>query len=130
MCMQAVTIRPGQDANTVVDQHIRSGCKKEGPKTKKNACSHPGCKEKEFIPVSCKLCKLPFCLKHRFERDHECAVLKAKGSQTAPKPAAKPVPKQAPAQPPRPDTSKDEALARQLAAQEQQRGRGGGTRQG
>ena len=48
-------------------QHIRAGCPKAGGASKKNGCSMPGCKEKEFIPVSCKLCKRPFCLKHRFE---------------------------------------------------------------
>ncbi|KAJ1477129.1 hypothetical protein T484DRAFT_1822453 [Baffinella frigidus] len=72
MCQQAVTIKPGENANQVIDAHIRAGCQVVTAKSKKNPCSFAGCKEKEFIPVSCKLCKQPFCLKHRFETDHPC----------------------------------------------------------
>eukprot|EP00286_Rhodomonas_abbreviata_P009256 CAMPEP_0181323102 /NCGR_PEP_ID=MMETSP1101-20121128/19595_1 /TAXON_ID=46948 /ORGANISM="Rhodomonas abbreviata, Strain Caron Lab Isolate" /LENGTH=142 /DNA_ID=CAMNT_0023431085 /DNA_START=118 /DNA_END=542 /DNA_ORIENTATION=+ len=81
LCMQAVTIKSGQDANRIIDEHIRAGCPTTTVKTRKNACSHPGCREKEFVPVSCKLCKLPFCLKHRFESDHDCAAKKGNKPQ-------------------------------------------------
>ena len=95
-----MTIKPGQNPNQVIDKHIRAGCPDVTVKTKKNPCrlacarlrrlpcqerpaartipeqacpcSFAGCREKEFIPVSCKLCKQPFCLKHRFETDHPC----------------------------------------------------------
>ncbi|EKX52192.1 hypothetical protein GUITHDRAFT_65389 [Guillardia theta CCMP2712] len=73
LCQQAITIKPGEDPNAIVDRHIRAGCPKVVAKQpKSNACSFRGCKEKEFVPVSCKLCKQPFCLKHRFETDHDC----------------------------------------------------------
>eukprot|EP00281_Chroomonas_sp_CCMP1168_P007399 CAMPEP_0206265320 /NCGR_PEP_ID=MMETSP0047_2-20121206/29923_1 /ASSEMBLY_ACC=CAM_ASM_000192 /TAXON_ID=195065 /ORGANISM="Chroomonas mesostigmatica_cf, Strain CCMP1168" /LENGTH=159 /DNA_ID=CAMNT_0053693189 /DNA_START=55 /DNA_END=530 /DNA_ORIENTATION=+ len=76
MCMQAVTIMPGEDANAVIDKHIRAGCPTSAVKTKQNKCTFKGCREKEFIPISCKLCKQPFCLKHRFETDHDCPANK------------------------------------------------------
>eukprot|EP00960_Hanusia_phi_P027485 746853-Hanusia_phi.AAC.1 len=87
MRWKAITIKPGEDPNAVVDRHIRAGCPTVVVnKKKQNACSFKGCKEKvsvgsiqlaadviqEFVPVSCKLCKQPFCLKHRFETDHNC----------------------------------------------------------
>ena len=80
--MQAISIKPGDDVNSVVDQHIRAGCPTASVKSKKNSCSFKGCREKEFIPISCKLCKQPFCLKHRFETDHNCAAKKS-GTATA-----------------------------------------------
>ena len=58
---QAISIKQGQDANYLVDQHIRAGCPTASLKSKKNPCSFKGCREKEFIPISCKLCKqVPF----------------------------------------------------------------------
>eukprot|EP00284_Hemiselmis_tepida_P011248 CAMPEP_0174916046 /NCGR_PEP_ID=MMETSP1355-20121228/1529_1 /TAXON_ID=464990 /ORGANISM="Hemiselmis tepida, Strain CCMP443" /LENGTH=145 /DNA_ID=CAMNT_0016161009 /DNA_START=114 /DNA_END=548 /DNA_ORIENTATION=+ len=74
LCMQAVTIMPGQDANQVIDQHIRAGCPKSGVQTRKNKCNFAGCRETEFVPIACKLCKKQFCLKHRFETDHSCPM--------------------------------------------------------
>ena len=32
------------------------------------------------MPISCKLCKQPFCLKHRFETDHDCPAKKSGAS--------------------------------------------------
>ena len=80
--MQAISIKPGDDVNSVVDQHIRAGCPTASVKSKRNSCSFKGCREKEFIPISCKLCKQPFCLKHRFETDHNCSAKKS-GTATA-----------------------------------------------
>ena len=61
-------------------QHIRAGCPSAQVKTKQNACTFKGCREKEFVPINCKLCKKPFCLKHRFEADHDCPVNKKAGN--------------------------------------------------
>ena len=82
LCMQAIAVKPGDNLNTVVDAHIRAGCPTASTKSRKNACSFKGCREKEFMPISCKLCKRPFCLKHRFESDHDCPLRKG-GAATA-----------------------------------------------
>ena len=68
------------DVSNVVTQHIRAGCPTATVKSKKNACTFKGCREKEFVPISCKLCKQPFCLKHRFETDHDCPAKKSGAS--------------------------------------------------
>jgi hypothetical protein len=81
LCMQAIPVKPGDNVNNLVDavsrcpacrplcpaltmpglfragQHIRAGCPTAAVKSKKNGCTFKGCREKEFIPISCKLCK-------------------------------------------------------------------------
>ena len=52
-------------------------------KLKKHACSVKGCKNKEYMRVTCSSCGLPFCLKHKFERDHDCQVAVRERQQRA-----------------------------------------------
>lgn len=60
----------------VVGRHIDSDCQsdpaKERRKVYTNKCSMKGCKVKELIPVKCEKCHKNYCLRHRFEEDHQC----------------------------------------------------------
>eukprot|EP00039_Didymoeca_costata_P003797 m.69700 g.69700 ORF g.69700 m.69700 type:complete len:247 (-) comp12078_c0_seq3:157-897(-) len=73
ICGTIIALKPGVDPNVAVNDHITSGCSKpKEDKTYSNGCSKPGCKKREAIAIHCATCKLPFCLKHRFESDHDC----------------------------------------------------------
>ena len=37
-----------------------------------NECAMPRCKKKEVVPFTCNICQKNFCIKHRFETDHNC----------------------------------------------------------
>jgi len=39
-------------------------------------CSARGCKAMPPTPVICRSCRLPFCVAHRFEADHQCGQAK------------------------------------------------------
>jgi len=71
LCSLPMSIRPGENPNIKVEQHIASGCKNLAA-YKTNKCSHPRCKEKDFTPILCKYCHKNHCLRHRFEEDHAC----------------------------------------------------------
>jgi len=63
----------GEDDNTQVEQHIRSGCKDlVFTKRTKNKCSVNGCKHKNLIPLHCDDCLSSFCVRHRHPGDHQC----------------------------------------------------------
>src|SRR5579885_1815278 len=63
------------------------GCPKVTPelKAKSYKCSLQRCKNSEFAPVICSLCRKNFCVIHRFPQDHDCTRLEleeAKRSRT------------------------------------------------
>eukprot|EP01084_Bolivina_argentea_P191538 329022_1 len=35
-------------------------------------CNYNGCKKQELIKIKCNLCRLSFCLTHRFGDNHNC----------------------------------------------------------
>jgi len=76
LCDKTVPFLDGKrDANAAIDRHISLGCdskKSAKPKIYKNRCNKKGCKKKEAHGFKCAVCKLSFCIKHRFETDHEC----------------------------------------------------------
>eukprot|EP00930_Biecheleria_cincta_P099130 TRINITY_DN90777_c0_g1_i1.p2 TRINITY_DN90777_c0_g1~~TRINITY_DN90777_c0_g1_i1.p2 ORF type:complete len:164 (-),score=23.25 TRINITY_DN90777_c0_g1_i1:132-623(-) len=76
LCSAAVPLRPGEDENSVFEQHAVSGsCNpKVSAVAKPNRCPVKGCKEKLTFSNSCNCgtCGLKVCLKHRFEDQHEC----------------------------------------------------------
>jgi hypothetical protein len=46
------------------------------------SCAVKGCKKHEAMAVVCPACRLNFCLKHRFEKDHACAGRRQVGKST------------------------------------------------
>lgn len=79
MCGQTVLLRGVEDTlDAAVSRHIEKGCPKEDStahKARTHSCSHLGCKNKEMVQVTCKLCRRPFCFTHRLEADHNCAAV-------------------------------------------------------
>ncbi|KAI7834992.1 hypothetical protein BX661DRAFT_175907 [Kickxella alabastrina] len=75
ICEQPVSLRPNESANDAVNRHLDAGCK---PTTPANAlppkpeCAFKRCQEKTIVRTTCKVCAKSFCLKHRFEDDHNC----------------------------------------------------------
>ena len=60
-----------------VNEHIQNGCKSELKSTTNahvNECSFNGCKTREVIPIVCNGCKMKFCIRHRFDLDHDCSM--------------------------------------------------------
>jgi predicted nucleic acid binding AN1-type Zn finger protein len=72
LCNQPVPVTRGEDPNIKVDLHMQNECKSEKAQNISNRCTVPGCKKKELVPVKCTTCQKNFCLKHRFETDHNC----------------------------------------------------------
>ncbi|KAI8324878.1 hypothetical protein GQ54DRAFT_284083 [Martensiomyces pterosporus] len=75
LCGAVVSLRRGEDPNIAVDAHIRAGCKMVSstpPAYKSNACAYKRCHDKVLVLTKCPYCQLSFCLKHRFEGDHDC----------------------------------------------------------
>lgn len=76
LCNKPIPLKKGEVPDTVVGQHIDSDCQsdpaKERRKVYTNKCSMKGCKVKELIPVKCEKCQKNYCLRHRFENDHNC----------------------------------------------------------
>eukprot|EP00002_Diphylleia_rotans_P026063 TRINITY_DN5178_c0_g1_i3.p1 TRINITY_DN5178_c0_g1~~TRINITY_DN5178_c0_g1_i3.p1 ORF type:complete len:189 (+),score=24.55 TRINITY_DN5178_c0_g1_i3:51-617(+) len=94
MCNTPIKVKVGEDPNIKVENHLRRGCRSSGEVAKMNACDFAGCKQKEFIPITCKLCHQNFCLKHRFESDHSCKGARGSHkSQDSTKKASNPQPK-------------------------------------
>ena len=81
----------------IMDLHINSNCQehkldehKSQHELSKSTCNFKNCKKHELIPITCGLCKLQFCVKHRHDIDHNCSGL-IKASNI--KPALNPPPK-------------------------------------
>ena len=71
LCMKF--IEKGDDDNTQVERHIRSGCKDlVMTKRTKHKCAITGCKQKNLIPFQCDNCLGSFCVRHRHPADHKC----------------------------------------------------------
>lgn len=59
-----------------MDEHIIKGCPKITPEIKRMyKCTFQRCKNSEFAPVICNLCRKNFCVVHRFPQDHDCTRL-------------------------------------------------------
>ncbi|ORX68137.1 hypothetical protein DL89DRAFT_225173 [Linderina pennispora] len=88
LCGQVVSIRRGEDPNIAVDRHIQGGCKKRtmGAPAYKKGCQFRRCNDKVLVLTTCQYCRKEFCLKHRFESDHQCTGGRA---QSAPPNSAK-----------------------------------------
>ncbi|XP_052797158.1 AN1-type zinc finger protein 2A-like isoform X2 [Mya arenaria] len=76
LCNKPIPLKKGEVPDVVVGRHIDSDCQsdpaKERRKVYTNKCSMKGCKVKEMIPVKCDKCQQNYCLRHRFEDDHQC----------------------------------------------------------
>eukprot|EP00048_Salpingoeca_helianthica_P008234 m.120232 g.120232 ORF g.120232 m.120232 type:complete len:211 (-) comp14548_c4_seq3:30-662(-) len=126
LCGVIVPIPAGSDANTEMMHHMDRGCAppRGSAVPSFSACGVPGCKKKEVVPMTCAKCRRNFCVRHRFEGDHQCAALAPPASskpaapataRANPSPAARAAaaraaaPQQRPVQPTQ--MSEDEALA-------------------
>jgi len=77
LCQEAVPVKPGEDANAKMEQHIAGGCAKP-TKTAvfTHRCSYGKCKKKELVQCICKGCGLNHCIKHRQPDSHRCGLAK------------------------------------------------------
>ncbi|KAK9711147.1 hypothetical protein K7432_008011 [Basidiobolus ranarum] len=77
LCEKPVPVNKGENPNRRIDEHIRKGCKDPGTTTDsspayRNVCSYSTCKTKVLVSAKCPACHKQYCLKHRFEVDHDC----------------------------------------------------------
>ena len=81
LCLAVVPVLPGQDANRVVELHIRAGCPSpSGLAPSNHCCSHPKCKKREPVAIVCRGCGHNFCIKHRDPLKHRCGAVAAAAS--------------------------------------------------
>ena len=71
LCSEVIEVKPGEDVDDVVAEHIDAGCPKP-TKVVTFGCCCPGCKNDEQVQCICKFCGKKTCLKHRFPQDHNC----------------------------------------------------------
>jgi len=118
-CNEPIPVKPGDDPNIKVNQHIENNCSKMPKiKTYPNRCNVKGCKKKEVIPFLCRNCKVNFCISHKFEKDHDCKGWvhpSARSQPTKKQPSNNPAPSTSSSAQYRQMTD-DEALARALQA--------------
>jgi len=74
LCNQYLNVKPTEDINRRVEEHIVKGCPPEPKQVTNlhNPCSQKGCKNKEVVPVFCKVCLKNYCFSHRLQQDHAC----------------------------------------------------------
>ena len=74
VCKKSIKFIKNEDINVTVERHMQSEQECSRTKNVVNRCPVKGCREilhivNEFV---CSSCKQKVCLKHRFERDHDC----------------------------------------------------------
>lgn len=83
LCNSLVPIKKGETPDVIVGRHIDNDCKSDTAQQRRkvytNKCSFKSCKQKELIPVQCDKCLKNFCLRHRFEDDHNCSGFEGTG---------------------------------------------------
>ncbi|KAJ5068054.1 zinc finger an1-type domain 2a [Anaeramoeba ignava] len=73
ICGKVVIVKPNEDVNNIVNQHIESGCKTHLSKIgHKFRCTFPGCGKREPFEARCSKCGKNFCLNHRNPLHHNC----------------------------------------------------------
>ncbi|KAJ1988740.1 hypothetical protein H4R33_002326 [Dimargaris cristalligena] len=76
LCHKPVPVPRGEDPNLRMDTHIANRCADPGTSLSapayKPVCQFRTCKAKVFVSAKCPKCQVQFCLKHRFETDHQC----------------------------------------------------------
>ena len=84
LCKQVLAGSRGKDPDEIVEQHIRKGCQNTSLQQTiyTNSCGFKGCSKREVIPITCKVCQMQFCIKHRSELDHKCQGPPKRGSKT------------------------------------------------
>ncbi|KAF8073717.1 hypothetical protein FPV67DRAFT_1560075 [Lyophyllum atratum] len=77
-CNTPVAVRPGQDPNDRMEDHITKECSvmtgKSGKTRTMPVCARGNCKKVLFSPIRCDKCRSQFCPAHRFPADHNCAA--------------------------------------------------------
>ncbi|PPQ70024.1 hypothetical protein CVT26_013312 [Gymnopilus dilepis] len=77
LCNIPVAVKPGQDPNVRMDQHLETECSVVTGKVKSKAtpvCAKASCKKVLFSPIRCDKCRKQFCPAHRFPGDHICSA--------------------------------------------------------
>ncbi|KAJ2087509.1 hypothetical protein GGI03_007620 [Coemansia sp. RSA 2337] len=95
LCGEVISTNVGEDPNTAVDRHISAVCVNNPAATRpakpaakpsnanNNGCALKRCKDKTIVFAECPYCHLKFCMKHRFEGDHECTKKRAASAPPA-----------------------------------------------
>ncbi len=76
LCTQFIRFSVDVAPDTLMDQHIKSGCLEHTMESHKHgkSCGYKGCRKPSGpIPFVCDACRLKFCSSHRSGLDHECA---------------------------------------------------------
>ncbi|KAK4049267.1 hypothetical protein OIV83_004203 [Microbotryomycetes sp. JL201] len=96
LCSQPVSFPVGQDPNVSMDRHLTSSCPAlaklsatdstptssgtstpvhshlQQQKLGGHVCAERRCTTKLIAPITCSACRLKYCPKHRFDKDHDC----------------------------------------------------------
>lgn len=107
VCGAIVPVPAGRDPNAIVEEHISRGCPPPSAASAVPAfatCGVRGCRKREAAPVTCPRCRGSFCMRHRFETDHDCKA--ARPAAPSPTRGRQPQGVQLP-----PGITEDEALA-------------------
>jgi AN1-like Zinc finger len=71
ICGTSIIVKPGEELDYNLCLHLTNEC--GSPTIKHVECIVKGCRRYDKdLNITCKLCKKPVCLKHRFEKDHNC----------------------------------------------------------
>eukprot|EP01100_Stratorugosa_tubuloviscum_P013586 TRINITY_DN689_c1_g1_i1.p1 TRINITY_DN689_c1_g1~~TRINITY_DN689_c1_g1_i1.p1 ORF type:complete len:183 (-),score=67.87 TRINITY_DN689_c1_g1_i1:146-694(-) len=68
----------GKDKDSIMNEHIETKCRvtcttTTTTTTNKQSCQFLRCKQSSSLAfVQCRFCSKQYCLKHRFEQDHNC----------------------------------------------------------
>ncbi|KAF5382737.1 hypothetical protein D9615_002871 [Tricholomella constricta] len=77
-CNTPVAVRPGQDPNDRMEEHITKECSvttgNSGRARTMPICARGNCKKILFSPIRCDKCRSQFCPAHRFPADHSCTA--------------------------------------------------------
>ncbi|KNZ76749.1 AN1-type zinc finger protein 2A, partial [Termitomyces sp. J132] len=86
-CNTPVAVRPGQDPNDRMEDHIMKECPvmtgKTGRARTMPVCARANCNKVLFQPILCDICHNQFCPTHRFPTDHSCTPVSAPAPSTS-----------------------------------------------
>ncbi|KIL63229.1 hypothetical protein M378DRAFT_164746 [Amanita muscaria Koide BX008] len=77
MCNVPVAIKPGQDPNIRMEEHLDKECAVmtgKAPSKSMPTCGRGNCKKVLYTPIKCDKCRKDFCATHRFPKDHNCSA--------------------------------------------------------
>ncbi|TKR66602.1 hypothetical protein L596_022876 [Steinernema carpocapsae] len=74
-CSEPVPVGKNEDPEAKMKAHLDANCATSKTQIFKKYCTVDNCRKRELLPVTCTLCKMQFCLRHRHTADHKCKVV-------------------------------------------------------